>query len=62
MNRLLTPTLSSFEEERENYFVGRLPGLIGMKERAEHIGATFSILTKPGEGTKIIAVAPYQNS
>ncbi|PYJ61281.1 MAG: hypothetical protein DME24_06810 [Verrucomicrobia bacterium] len=23
--RLLTPALSSFEEERENYFVGRLP-------------------------------------
>src|SRR5207247_2728672 len=25
--RLLTPTLSSFEEERGNYFVGRLPGV-----------------------------------
>jgi hypothetical protein len=26
--RLLTPTLSSFEEERENYFAGRLPGVV----------------------------------
>ncbi|SRR6266542_3429042 len=26
-SRLLTPALSSFEEERENYFVGRLPGV-----------------------------------
>jgi hypothetical protein len=25
--RLLTPALSSFEEERENYFVGRFPGV-----------------------------------
>src|SRR5438046_275215 len=24
--RLLTPALTSFEEERENYFVGRFPG------------------------------------
>ncbi len=25
--RVLTPALSSFGEERENYFVGRLPGV-----------------------------------
>jgi len=25
--RLLTPALSSFREERENYFVGRFPGV-----------------------------------
>jgi hypothetical protein len=25
--RLLTPALSSFGEERENYFVGRFPGV-----------------------------------
>jgi len=27
MIRLLTPALSSFGEERENYFVGRFPGV-----------------------------------
>ncbi len=37
-------------------------GLIGMKERADQIGATLDILSKPGEGTKIVAVSPYQNS
>jgi PAS domain S-box-containing protein len=33
-------------------------GLIGMKERAEQIGATLAITSKPGEGTTIIAVSP----
>ncbi|RPJ38281.1 MAG: histidine kinase, partial [Chloroflexi bacterium] len=28
-------------------------GLVGMKERAEAIGGTFSLLTAPGEGTSI---------
>jgi PAS domain S-box-containing protein len=37
-------------------------GLIGMKERADQIGATIEILSKPGEGTKIVAVSPYQNA
>jgi PAS domain S-box-containing protein len=37
-------------------------GLIGMKERADQIGATIRISSKPGEGTKIVAVSPYQNS
>jgi PAS domain S-box-containing protein len=36
-------------------------GLIGMKERAEQIGATLTILSKPGAGTEIIAVSPYQH-
>jgi signal transduction histidine kinase/FixJ family two-component response regulator len=37
-------------------------GLIGMSERAEQIGATLAVTSKPGTGTKIIAVSPYQQS
>jgi signal transduction histidine kinase len=35
-------------------------GLIGMKERAEQIGATLTILSGTGAGTEIVAVSPYQ--
>jgi PAS domain S-box-containing protein len=35
-------------------------GLIGMKERANQIGATLTVSSKPGAGTKIVAVSPYQ--
>jgi signal transduction histidine kinase len=35
-------------------------GLIGMRERAEQIGATLAVTSKPGSGTRIIALAPYQ--
>jgi PAS domain S-box-containing protein len=35
-------------------------GLIGMKERAQQIGATLAVTSKPGRGTNIIAVSPYQ--
>jgi PAS domain S-box-containing protein len=37
-------------------------GLIGMQERAEQIGATVQISSKPGAGTRIVAVLPYQHS
>jgi len=37
-------------------------GLIGMKERADQIGATVNILSEPGKGTKITAVSPYQSA
>ena len=33
-------------------------GLLGMKERAEQIGATLTISSELGKGTKIIAVSP----
>ena len=33
-------------------------GLIGMKERAEQIGATLAIASKPGAGTTITAISP----
>jgi signal transduction histidine kinase len=35
-------------------------GLIGMSERADQIGARFAVTSKPGRGTKILAVSPYQ--
>src|SRR5436190_11872117 len=35
-------------------------GLLGMKERAEQIGATLKISSEPGVGTKITAISPYQ--
>jgi PAS domain S-box-containing protein len=37
-------------------------GLIGMKERADQIGATVNIVSEPGKGTKITAVSPYQSA
>jgi len=37
-------------------------GLIGMQERADQIGATVQISSKPGAGTRIVAVLPYQHS
>jgi signal transduction histidine kinase len=37
-------------------------GLIGMKERAEQIGATVKVISEPGKGTKITAVSPYQSA
>ena len=37
-------------------------GLIGMKERADQIGATVKVVSKPGKGTKITAVSPYQSA
>jgi signal transduction histidine kinase len=35
-------------------------GLIGMRERAEQIGGTLRVTSARGEGTTIVAVAPYQ--
>ena len=35
-------------------------GLIGMRERVEQIGGTLTVSSAQGEGTKIVAVAPYQ--
>lgn len=37
-------------------------GLIGMKERADQIGATLKVTSEPGKGTKITAVSPYQSA
>jgi len=37
-------------------------GLIGMKERADQIGATIKVRSEPGMGTKITAVSPYQSA
>jgi signal transduction histidine kinase len=35
-------------------------GLIGMKERAEQIGATLAVTSEPHAGTTITAVSRYQ--
>jgi len=35
-------------------------GLLGMRERAEQIGATLAVTSKPGRGTKILAVSAHQ--
>jgi PAS domain S-box-containing protein len=36
-------------------------GLIGMKERADQIGATIRVTSESGKGTTITAVSPYQS-
>ena len=40
--RLLTPTLSSFGEERENYFVGRFPGVAAVRQHRANFRSAFS--------------------
>ena len=37
-------------------------GLIGMKERADQIGATVKIVSQQGKGTKITALSPYHSA
>src|SRR5262249_10297536 len=37
-------------------------GLIGMKERADQIGATLAIISEPGAGTMITAISVYQEA
>jgi PAS domain S-box-containing protein len=37
---------------------GKRLGLLGMRERIEMIGGTFSVDAKPGEGTAVVAVIP----
>src|SRR5437667_6427858 len=37
-------------------------GLIGMRERAEQIGATLAVTSKPGRGPRILAVSAHQQS
>jgi signal transduction histidine kinase len=34
-------------------------GLVGMRERAELIGSTFSLESTPGEGTRVLVEVPY---
>ncbi len=38
---------------------GRGIGLLGMKERAEQIGGTLTVTSRPGAGTRIVALASY---
>jgi signal transduction histidine kinase len=33
-------------------------GLVGMRERAEQIGARLTITSRPGQGTRVWVVAP----
>ena len=40
--RLLTPALSSFGEEREIYFVGRLPGVAASRQHRANFRSAFS--------------------
>ena len=50
-----------FFDNGKGFVVGQTNGgvgLLGMKERAEQIGATLTISSEPGKGTKIIAVSP----
>ena len=37
-------------------------GLIGMRERADQIGATVKIVSQQGKGTKITALSPYHSA
>jgi putative addiction module component (TIGR02574 family) len=41
--RILTPTLSSFGEERANYFAGRFPGVAAARQRRANFLYAFSV-------------------
>ena len=42
-----------FDLEREGHL-----GVAGMSERAEAIGGTFAVDTRPGAGTRVLVTAP----
>jgi len=42
--------------------VGAGLGLLGMRERADMLGAKFQLETRPGGGTRITVTIPYDNS
>ena len=48
-------------ELRDNGDGFDVDGIIGMKERADQIGATVKVISEPGKGTKVTAVSPYQS-
>lgn len=51
----------SFEVERVLFAkTNRRLGLIGMRERVEMVGGTFSLRSAPGEGTTIVVQIPFQ--
>jgi signal transduction histidine kinase len=37
-------------------------GLIGMRERVQALGGSFSIIGRPGSGTEVSAVIPLDQS
>ncbi len=50
---------AGFEENERTYRAGHY-GLIGMRERAESIGAEFRITSKPGHGTLVLVTLPLE--
>jgi signal transduction histidine kinase len=37
-------------------------GLLGMRERAESVGGSLTVESRPGRGTTIVAEVPYDHS
>ena len=51
----------SVRDNGRGFSIGTVPlvggfGLLGMSERAEHIGAQLTIQSRPGQGTKIVVI------
>ena len=59
--RLLTPALSSFGEERENYFVGRFPGVAAARQHRANFRSAFSAFEFASEKSVFIRVHPWLN-
>jgi signal transduction histidine kinase len=55
----LTVTVSNGMTPRAPVAGGAGLGLVGMRERAELIGATYSLESAPGTGTRVIVEVPY---
>ncbi|MEH2297033.1 AAA family ATPase [Nostoc sp.] len=56
-----TQCILRVKDDGRGFGVGSIPpvggfGLLGMSERAEHIGAQLSILSQPGQGTEIVVI------
>lgn len=53
--------LEEYEAMRKNVDGNGHFGMLGMEERAKLIGATFTVISAPGEGTKVHIKWPYPN-
>ena len=50
-----------FIEDMDRPIVSRGLGLVSIKERASRLGGTFSILSRPGAGTRLVVSLPEKN-
>ena len=50
-----------FVEDTERPIIARGLGLVSIRERATRLGGTFSVLSRPGAGTRLIVSIPEKS-